>query len=75
MKKYFENEEYSDEIEPIIKDLKKTVYASGIYLLKQSLKNEIGLSEVMGRIQLMEDNIKGNNPISIVDSFIGSAGM
>lgn len=67
MKKYFENEEYSDEIEPIIKDLKKTVYASGIYLLKQSLKNETSLSEVMGRIQLIEDNIKGNNPISIVD--------
>lgn len=67
MKKYFENEEYADEIEPVIKKLKKEVNSNGIHLLKKSLKSRDALSEVMLRIKHMEENIKGNNPISIID--------
>lgn len=67
MKKYFENEEYADEVEPVVEELKKTVRASGIHLLKLSLRNNESLNEVMCRIKHMEANIHGNNPISIVD--------
>lgn len=67
MKKYFENEEYVDEVEPIIKKLKKEVHSNGIYLLKKSLNGSDALREVLMRIEHMEENINGNNPISIID--------
>lgn len=67
MKKYFENEEFSDEIKPMMKDLKKSIGPMGINLLKQSLKNKKSLKNVMLKIKHMEENINGNNPISVID--------
>ncbi|WP_295610967.1 hypothetical protein [uncultured Methanobrevibacter sp.] len=67
MKKYFENEEYVDEVEPIIKKLKKEIHSNGIHLLKKSLNGSDALREVLMRIEHMEENINGNNPISIID--------
>lgn len=67
MKMYFENDEYTYEVGLVIKDLKKEVHSNGIYLLKKSLKSNDALSEVMMRIKHMEENINGNNPVSIID--------
>ena len=67
MDKYFNNNEFKDEIEPILKKLKEKIYAGGIYLLKSIFKQKNGLKKVLLKIKHMEENVKGNQPISIVD--------
>ena len=67
MDKYFNNNEFEDEIEPILKKLKDKIYAGGIYLLKSIFKQKNGLKKVLLKIKYMEENVKGNQPISIVD--------
>lgn len=67
MDKYFNNNEFTDEIEPILKKLKDIIYAGGIYLLKSIFKQKNGLKKVLLKIKHMEENINGNRPISIVD--------
>ena len=67
MDKYFNNNKFKDEIEPILKKLKEKIYAGGIYLLKSIFKQKNGLKKVLLKIKHMEENVKGNQPISIVD--------
>ena len=67
MDRYFNNDEFKDEIEPILKKLKDRIYASGIYLLKSIFEQKNGLKKVLLNIKHMEENVKGNRPISIVD--------
>jgi len=67
MDKYFNNNEFKDEIEPILNKLKEKIYAGGIYLLKSIFKQKNGLKKVLLKIKHMEENVKGNQPISIVD--------
>ena len=67
MDKYFNNNEFKDEIEPILKKLKKIIYAGGIYLLKSIFKQKNGLKKVLLKIKHMENNINGKRPVSIVD--------
>ena len=40
MDKYFNNNEFKDEIEPILNKLKEKIYAGGIYLLKSIFKQK-----------------------------------
>ena len=67
MERYFNNEEFEDEIKPILDDLQKIIRAGGIYLLKSIFKQKNGLKKVLLKIKHMEENIRGNRPISIVD--------
>ena len=67
MDRYFNKNEFKDEIEPILKKLKEIVYAGGIYLLKSVFKQKNGLNKVLLKLKHMEENVKGNRPISIVD--------
>ena len=67
MGKYFINQEFKEEIEPILDDLKKNIRAGGIYLLESAFKQKNGLKKVLLKIKQMEENTKGNQPISIVD--------
>lgn len=67
MDRYFNNNEFTDEIEPILKKLKDKIYAGGKYLLKYIFKQKNGLKKVLLKIKHMEENVKGNQPISIVD--------
>ena len=67
MDKYFNNNEFKDEIEPILKKLKKIIYAGGIYLLKSIFKQKNGLKKVLLKIKHMENNINGKRSVSIVD--------
>jgi len=65
--KFFNNDEFKDEIEPILKKLKDKIRAGGIYLLKSIFKQKNGLKKVLLKIKHTEENVKGNRPISIVD--------
>ena len=65
--KFFNNNEFKDEIEPILNELKDIIYAGGIYLLKSIFKQKNGLKKVLLKIKHMEENVKGNQPISIID--------
>ncbi len=47
--------------------MKKNIRAGGIYLLESVLNRKNGLKKVLLKIKQMEENIKGNQPISIVD--------
>ena len=67
MDKYFNNNKFTDEIEPILKELKDIIYAGSIYLLKSIFKQKNGLKKVLLKIKHMEEHVKGNQPISIVD--------
>ena len=67
MEKYFMNQDFKEEIEPILDDLKKNIRAGGIYLLESAFKQKNGLKKVLLKIKQMEENTKGNQPISIVD--------
>ena len=67
MGKYFINQDFKEEIEPILDDLKKNIRAGGIYLLESAFKQKNGLKKVLLKIKQMEENTKGNQPISIVD--------
>ena len=67
MDKYFNSNEFKEEIEPILKKLKEKIRAGGIYLLKSIFKQKNGLKKVLLKIKHMEENVKGNQPISIVD--------
>jgi hypothetical protein len=40
MERYFNNEEFEDEIKPILDDLQKIIRAGGIYLLKSIFKQK-----------------------------------
>lgn len=66
MDKYFNNNEFKDEIEPILKNLKDIICTGGIYLLKSIFKQKNGLKKVLLKIKHIEENVKGNQPISIV---------
>lgn len=68
MENYFINHEFKEEIKPILDDLKKIIQAEGIYLLESVFKQKNGLKKVLLKIKQMEENVKGNQPISIVDS-------
>lgn len=68
MERYFNNNQFEDEIKPILKELKKIIRAGGIYLLKSIFIQKNGLKKVLLKIKHMEENVKGNQPISIVDS-------
>lgn len=65
--KYFNNNEFKDEIESILKKLKEKICTGGIYLLKSIFKQKNGLKKVLLKIKHMEEHVKGNQPISIVD--------
>lgn len=70
MDKYFNNDEFKDKIEPILKELNDIIYAGGIYLLKSIFKQKNGVKKVLLKIKHMEDmeeNVKVNQPISIID--------
>jgi hypothetical protein len=67
MDKYFNNNEFKEEIEPILKKLKEKIYAGGLYLLESIFKQKNGLKKILLKIKHMEENVKGNQPISITD--------
>ena len=67
LEKYFINGEFEEEIKPILDDLKKNIRAGGIYLLKSVFKQKNGLKKVLSKIKQMEENVIGNQPISITD--------
>lgn len=67
LKIHFEDEESGDERNAIVEDLKKAVGSSGVHLLKRALRGDDCLEEVMLRINLMEDNLRRNSPVSVVD--------
>lgn len=67
MDEYFNNDKFKDEIEPILKKLKDKINAGGIYLLKSIFKQKNGLKKVLLKIKHMEENVNGNQPISITD--------
>lgn len=67
LEKYFINGEFEEEIKPILDDLKKNIRAGGIYLLKSVFKQKNGLKKVLSKIKHMEENVIGNQPISITD--------
>lgn len=45
MEKYFINNEFKEEIEPILDDLKKIMRAGGLYLLEAVFKQKNGLKK------------------------------
>lgn len=65
--KYFNKNEYKDDVEPILKDLKKEIRASGINMLKNVFTSKNGLKKVLLKIKQMEENVNGNQPISVTD--------
>ena len=51
MDKYFNNNEFKDEIESILKNLKDIIYAGGIYLLKSIFKQKKRLEKSIIKTQ------------------------
>lgn len=62
-----ENEGLKEELKDVVGELHYNLNASGIHLLKQSLKSEKNFKKVLERIGHMEDNINDEKSISIVD--------
>ena len=71
LKKYFlnetEDEKLKEELKDLLKEFNYNLNSSGIYLLKLSLISSKNFKKVIERIQLMEENIDGENSISITD--------
>ena len=67
LKRYFEENKFKEEIEPILKDLKAKIRAGGMLLLEEAVKNKKSWKNVLIKIKQMEENVKGNRPISISD--------
>lgn len=71
LKRYFINEEEDENLKEELKDLlhefKYNLNINGIHLLKLSLISSKNFKKVIERIQLMEENISGENSVSIID--------
>ena len=69
LKRYFinEDENLKEELQDILREFEYNLNSSGIHLLKLSLISSKSFEKVMERIKLMEENITGENSISIND--------
>ena len=71
LKRYFvledDDEKLTDELKDILNELNYNLNSHGIHLLKLSLKSSKDFNKVLERIKLMEDNIDGENSVSIID--------
>ena len=71
LKRYFINEDddekLKEELKELLNEFNYNLNSSGIHLLKLSLISSRNFKKVIERIQLMEENITGENSISIID--------
>ena len=71
LKRYFLDENYDEKLKDELKDLlmefEYNLNSSGMHLLKLSLISSKNFEKVIERIELMEENISGENSISITD--------
>ena len=71
LKKYFinetEDEKLKEELKDLLMEFDYNLNSSGMHLLKLSLISSKNFEKVIERIQLMEENIDGENSISITD--------
>ena len=71
LKRYFikedDDEKLKEELKEILNEFNYNLNSSGIHLLKLSLISSRNFKKVIGRIRLMEENITGENSISIID--------
>ena len=71
LKRYFINkdddEKLKEELKDLLNEFNYNLNSSGIHLLKLSLISSKSFEKVIERIQLMEENITGENSISIIN--------
>ena len=71
LKRYFiledDDGKLTDELNEILNELNYNLNSHGIHLLKLSLKSTKDFNKILERIKLMEDNIDGENSVSIID--------
>ena len=69
LKRYFinEDEKLKEELQDLLREFEYNLNSSGMHLLKLSLISSKSFEKVMERIKLMEENITGENSISIND--------
>lgn len=71
LKRYFLDENHDEKLKEELKDLliefEYNLNSSGMHLLKLSLISSMNFKKVIERIELMEENIIGENSISITD--------
>ena len=61
------NKKLEEELKDILDELYYNLNADGIHLLKLSLMSSKDFEKVLDRIELMEENIEGENSVSIID--------
>ena len=71
LKKYYHSDERDDELKkelsPTLKEFEYNLNSNGIHLLKLSLRSSKDFNKVLERIKHMENNIDGENSVSIID--------
>ena len=69
LKRYYinEDEKLKEELKDQLMEFEYNLNSSGIHLLKLSLISSKSFEKVIERIKLMEENIAGENSISIID--------
>ena len=71
LKKYYatdeSDEELKEELKPTLNELYYNINANGIHLLTLSLTSSKNFKKVLERIELMQENITGENSVSIID--------
>lgn len=71
MKRYYidevDDEKLNDELSSLINEFNYNLNSNGIHLLKLSLQSSNDFNKVLERIKIMEENIVGENSVSIID--------
>ena len=71
LKRYYlddeEDDKLKDELSNLINEFNYNLNSNGIHLLKLSLQSSNDFNKVLERIKLMEENIVGENSVSIID--------
>ena len=71
LKRYYvhedDDEKLTEELNELLNELNYNLNSHGIHLLKLSLQSSKDFNKVLERIKHMEDNIDGENSVSIID--------